>query len=140
MIDKLMNVGVATICNPMIQKILNKVFKINPNDFELGFKKVNDEWYSDIKNWPEAYNERQLMVAGADTFLEYLAQGKDYITLHIKTEDFPEATHLTKIDEDSWGGTYVVDDPNINYTVWLCNVTKFVFGKHPQNIYFKTVE
>ena len=139
MIEKLMNAGLKTICNPAIQKLLNKVFKINPNDLELGFKKVNGEWYSDIKNWPKAYEERQLMVAGADKLLEYLSEGKDYITLHVKQENFPGATHLHKIKEDLYGGTYLVNREDIDYTVWLCNVTKFVYGKHPDNIYFEVV-
>lgn len=138
MIDKLMNAGLKTICSPAVQKILNKIFNIDPNNFELGFKKVNNEWYSDIKNWPKAYEANQQMVAGADILLEKLSQGKNYITLQIKKESFPNSIHLSKIYEDSWGGTY--ESNELDHTVWLCNVTKFVFGEHPQNIYFKVKE
>lgn len=138
MIERLMNVGIKTICNPTIQKILNKIFGINPNNFTLGFKKVNNRWYSDIKNWPKAYEERQLMVNGADTFLEYLSNGKDYVKLHIKTEDFPGSIHIHKVNEDEWGGTYIVQNKEIQgHQLWLCNVTKFVFGEHPNDIYFE---
>lgn len=137
MVEKFMNVGLKTVCNPIVQKFLHKIFKINPDDFELGFKKVNGCWYSDIKNWPSAYEERQLMVAGADILLENISEGRDYVKLHVKTEDFPGATHLKKIEEDMYGGTY--SSETIDHTVWLCNVTKFVFGKHPDDIFFEVV-
>lgn len=138
MIEKFMNLGLKTVCNPVVQKILHKAFKINPDDFELGFKKVNTRWYSDIKNWPAAYEEHQLMVGGASTLLERISNGKDYIKLHIKKENFQGATHIIKIDEDLYGGTYRCEGDD--HTLWLCNVTKFVFGEHPGDIYFKTVE
>ena len=136
--DNLMSLGIKAVCNPSTQKILNKIFCIYPNDFTLGFKKVNRKWYSDIKNWPKAYEEHQLMVAGADKLLEELSNGKNYVTLQIKKEPFPNSIHLTKIEEDEWGGAYKSD--RIDYTVWLCNVTKFVFGEHPENIYFKVIK
>ena len=62
--DNLISLGIKAVCNPITQKILNKIFRINPDDFTLGFKKVNRKWYSDIKNWPKAYEEHQLMIAG----------------------------------------------------------------------------
>lgn len=136
MINKLMNASIKVICNPLVQKFLNKVFHINPNNFTLGFKKVNGLWYSDIKNWPKQFEARQQMVCGADSLLEYLAKGKDYITLHIETKPFKNSYRLIKVKEDDLGGTYICDNPNIPYSIWLCNVTKFVMGKHPEDIYF----
>lgn len=132
-----MNAGTDIICNPLTQKILNKLFNINPNDFKLGFKKVNGLWYSDIKNWPKTFEANQQMVCGADKLLEELSNGNNYITLHIKTKPFKNSYHLVKIDEDTYGGTYECD--KLDYTIWLCNVTKFVMGKHPNDIYFNPI-
>lgn len=130
------------VCSKPVQMFLNKLFNINPKDFNLGFKKKNNLWYADIKNWPQSHEANQLMVNGADDLLEYLSKGKKYITLNIKTEDPNNSEYicLEKIHEDSMGGTYKLKNhPEFKNTVWLCNVTKFVMGQHPDIIWFKVI-
>lgn len=134
------NLGMDMVCSKPVQKFLNRLFGVNPEDFNLGFKKKGGDWYSDIKHWPKAYEANQLMVRGADDLLELLSKGHDYITLNVKTSAPQDAGYicLDKIDEDSMGGTYrLCNYPEFDRTVWLCNVTKFVMGQHPRNIWFK---
>lgn len=136
------NLGMDMVCSKPVQKFLNKLFGVDPADFNLGFKKNSGLWYSDIKNWPKAFEANQLMVCGADKLLEHLSQGHAYITLNIQTSAPHDAGYfcLEKIDEDSMGGTYrLCDYPEFDRTVWLCNVTKFVMGEHPDKIWFKVI-
>ncbi len=136
------NLGMDVVCSKYVQKFLNSLFGVNPADFKLGFKKKHGEWYSDIKNWPKAYEENQLMVCGADKLLEHLSGGHSYIMMNIKTSDPHDEEYicLDKIKEDSAGGTYrLCNYPAFERTVWLCNVTKFVMGEHPQKIWFKVI-
>ncbi len=136
------NLGMDVVCSKFVQKFLNKLFGVNPANFNLGFKKKGRDWYSDIKNWPKAYEENQLMVCGADKLLEHLSGGHDYVKLNIRTSDPQDPAYicLDKIKEDEMGGTYnVCGYPEFTRTVWLCNVTKFVMGEHPQKIWFKVI-
>ncbi len=82
------------------------------------------------------------MVCGADKLLEHISEGHDYVKLNIRTSDPQDPAYicLDKIEEDEMGGTYrVCDYPEFTRTVWLCNVTKFVMGEHPQKIWFKGI-
>ena len=135
MIEYLINKGLLLLGNPFIHKILTTIFNIDSSDFKLGFKREYKKWYSDIKHWPSRLEHHQLMVGGASLLLDTLSNGKNYITLRIKTKPFKGATHLKKVEEDLYGGTYMCN--SLDYSIWLCNVTKFVFGKHPNDIYFK---
>ena len=78
------------------------------------------------------------MVAGADTFLDEMAHGNSVISIELSTSPVNNARYvLIKQNEDSVGGTYRAN--NINYSIGLCNVTKFVFGCHPDTIYISNI-
>ena len=45
---------------------------------------------------------------------------------------------LNLVAHDMIGGTYQVENlEGFNQDVWLCNVVHFLFGEHPEKIYFK---
>ena len=101
-------------------------------DFE---KDSNGRWYVVLPEWTGEREELE-MVLGADSFLEILAQGENKVTVAICTEifcDFKFKLELVKYENG--GGTYNLTSDMFNFSVWLCHVTEFVFGKLPKIIY-----
>lgn len=78
---------------------------------------------------------------GADALLEVLAQGGDYITIRMGDEpviDKSPNTFTLEFDrEEAGGGYYKIKDHFLEFEIWLCHVTKFVFGYLPKKIYCK---
>jgi hypothetical protein len=112
----------------------------------IRFYKNDDEWFADIPEWDGDIWELQ-MVAGADTFLDIAAQGESEIYLTMSTEIFDECEvlHFQKMGrlegfEMGSGSWYLLQEYqgiDYNLPMWLCDVTKFVFGEFPNKIYFK---
>lgn len=107
----------------------------------LEFKKVSDRWFVVLDNWKGSFEDLE-MVNGADTFLEVLAGKikKNRVLMKVWTQKPDEPCgKLCMIHSDNEGATYQVENCLFySSTVWLCNVTKFVFGGfHPATIYFK---
>jgi len=103
------------------------------------------QWFIDLPEWNGDISDLQ-MVLGGDTLLDLMAQGDQEVTVRFSTEDFPGADVLTwKHDnienyEESGGATYILKSfrgIEYNLSVWLCDVTKFVFGEMPKEIYFR---
>lgn len=110
------------------------------------FYKDEHGWFVDIPEWEGEVWELQ-MVRGADSFLDILAQGETEIyvtlsrtpfegssTLHYEQQGLLEGIEL---GEGAW---YVLNEYNgipFQLRMWLCDVTKFVFGDFPVKIYFK---
>lgn len=100
---------------------------------ELMFVKIAGRWLVNLPDWRGALDDLE-MVAGADTLLDEMAQGNLIVTITLSTTPIDNPLYvLTKFKEDAVGGTYRAE--NIPYTIWLCNVTKFVFQCHPDTIY-----
>jgi hypothetical protein len=65
------------------------------------------------------------------------------VTLRISEQDFDGADKLTlieKCDPFLGGGNYMMKEyegKEINQMLWLCQVTEFVFGYLPQEIFVK---
>ncbi len=107
----------------------------------LEFKKVCNKWYVVLDNWKGSFEDLE-MVNGADTFLEVLANKtkKDRVVMKVWTQKPDEPCgKLRMIHSDNDGATYQVENCLFyTSTIWLCNVTKFVFdGSHPGTIFFK---
>lgn len=107
----------------------------------LEFKKVSDRWYVVLDNWTGSFEDLE-MVNGADTFLDILASKimKNRVAMKVWTSKPNEPCgKLCMVHSDDRGATYQVENCSFfSNTVWLCNVTKFVFdGSHPATIYFK---
>ena len=109
------------------------------------YKENTGRWYVDLPEWEGDKSELE-MVAGADLFLDILAQDDGEVNVILSTEEFSGADTLKLIglgNLEGWemgeGAWYrLVSYLGIDYelSMWLCNVTKFVFGEFPKNIYF----
>ena len=98
-----------------------------------------------------------MMVDGADTFLDHVAQGKTRITLQISTQPFPGwEARMYKIRKGlnqsllqilghapvDYGAYYSVTQLNgqpHDHQLWLSHVAKYVFGNYPDQIYASIV-
>lgn len=105
------------------------------------YKDENSRWYADIPEWVEAGGtEDDLeMVCGADLWLDELSGAANEITFTLSDTD-KFSNHLNRIARDEFGATYMAYkyyNEIFNAQVWLCNVTKFVFGEFPEVIYYK---
>ena len=107
---------------------------------DIRFYCRDGRWYADLPEYLllGGTEEECEMIAGADEWLEFLAKGKDSIVVKISdVEQFNSI--LSKLDEDNEGATYVTATSHIVRTIWLCNVTKLVFGNFPHLIYYKKI-
>jgi len=107
-------------------------------------KETNGDWFVDLPEWPGDRSALQ-MVMGADTLLDIVAQGHKEIHLHFSEEGFPGANLMYWFmngipgDIEVGGAMYHMDEYqgiSYNFDLWLCDVTKFVFGEFPKYIYY----
>jgi hypothetical protein len=112
------------------------------------FIKTGQEWYIDLPGFIEqggSIGDLQ-MVDGADKMLDMMADNQDSITLYVAKEFFEGADMLTlteKCDPYIGGGYYSMkhyEGEEINRSMWLCQVTEFVFGDIPSQIFVKRVK
>jgi hypothetical protein len=101
----------------------------------INFYQKNNRWYADLPEYLllGGTEEECEMVAGADVWLSQIAEGEKKISLSLSTEYKEGWEKLHKIDEDEYGAVYLIH----SFPMWLCPVTKFVFGSYPENIYYK---
>ncbi len=90
-------------------------------------------WYVDLPNWPGTRADLE-MVAGADELLELVGDGKPSVVLQVSVEPIEGYEVLKHVGN----GVYRTDFYEVPQ-VWLCAVTKFVFGNYPKEIYFKVL-
>lgn len=104
------------------------------------YKNEHSEWYIDLPDWEGSITDLE-MVEGADSLLEYLDnKNKGKVRLNISLNDFDksEKLKLMGINLDSDGGAYYWYD-RLELNLWLCDVTKYVFGKFPSEVYFRVL-
>lgn len=109
---------------------------------KLEFYKEGKDWFVDLPEYEGSKADLQ-MVDGADRMLDELAfnpKGNKSTKVSLKVSTITEGDFnlqlLEKLDEGC--GAYYKSD-KVNYKIWLCDVTKFVFGEFPENIYFTKV-
>ena len=109
------------------------------------FLKTGQDWHIDLPEFLEqggSHGELQ-MVEGADKMLDMMAENGNTVTLNISTEKFDGADMLLLTEKCApyiGGGYYIMkqyEGQEVNRTMWLCQVTAFVFGDIPQQIYIK---
>ena len=102
---------------------------------ELNFYKDTDKkWYIDLPDWKGSKEDLE-MVFGADDMLDVLSNGNNKVSLNVSEEFFNGALKIDFIrlaTEVNDGAFY---DAN-GLEIWLCDVTKYVFGYFPKVIYF----
>lgn len=104
----------------------------------LKFKKKEDwKWYVVLDDWTGPQEDLE-MVQGADTMLDILSEGKFDLDLRVSTEPF-DSTFILESDLSEDGGMwYNLTSDLFAFPVWLCYVTKHVFGEFPNKIYIST--
>jgi hypothetical protein len=107
------------------------------------YKEHPNNWYVDIPGWP-GFKASLRMIAGADTLLDHLSKDQNEITINLSEMPFENSSHLKRVKINTGinplsnfenGADYVFKELN-DLPVWLCNVTKYVYGYFPENIYF----
>lgn len=112
--------------------------KIGVNMRKLRFyKEADGKWYVDLPEWLGEKDELE-MVMGADTMLDLLSHFTDEVTVRFSTEPFEnyDYTMVLRVEEYE-GATYELTRNGVTFDVWLCHVTKFVFGEFPKTLYIK---
>ena len=109
------------------------------------FIKTGNDWFIDLPEYIEqggSVGDLQ-MVDGADKMLDLMAQNRNSVVLTIDREAFEAADLLTltqKCDPYIGGAYYLMkhyEGQEINQTMWLCQVTAFVFGDLPAQIFVR---
>lgn len=108
------------------------------------YKESDGRWYIDLPQYLEAGGDKAdlEMVAGADTFLDIIAEGKTNVYALLSEQPFENCDELTRIHRDTFSGSYYLlqryrETVFDNFEMWLCDVTAYVFGgKFPDTIYF----
>lgn len=108
-------------------------------------KEPTNRWYADVPEWTGDKADLE-MVAGADDMLNYMSEGEDRVRVFFTLEpvDGFDSLELKYPTPEVGGGVYFMKTHNgieINQEMWLCDVTKFVFGGIlPPMIYLKKTE
>jgi hypothetical protein len=105
------------------------------------YKTEENRWYIDLPEWKGSQADLE-MVAGADKMLDILSENGDQIKIEVD-DDYTNKnnTHVTLVLDKKHpqilggGADYYWGEEKI----WLCDVTKFVFGYFPKYINFKIV-
>lgn len=101
------------------------------------YKEPNGIWFADIPEWTGDKWELE-MVAGADKFLDILAEGQDEIDVEFSTEPFENPRYTLNLKEEGNGsGTYEIIGTNPQFDLWLCHMLTFALGRVPPAIYVK---
>jgi hypothetical protein len=111
------------------------------------FYKKGDNWFIDLPDFllgGGSIDDLQ-MIDGADKMLDLISENGNSVLLYISSFPFDEADELIlieKCDPFVGGGNYLLksfEKKEVNKTIWLCQVTEFVFGQIPSKIFFKKV-
>ena len=104
-------------------------------------KMTANGWYVQLPNYEGHVSDLE-MVMGADSLCELLAGNNTEVTVTVSDEPFESTKFSIKTFELEFinstgeeGANYRVKDLQLD--VWLCNVTKYVFGEFPATIYIR---
>jgi hypothetical protein len=109
------------------------------------FVKSGNDWYIDLPEFLEqggSIGDLQ-MIDGADKMLDIMAGNESSVILNIAREPFEGSDILVlteKCDPYIGGGYYLMkyyEEKEINKSIWLCQVTEFVFGDIPEKIFVR---
>lgn len=107
-------------------------------------KEIDGRWYVDLPEWTGLKSDLE-MVLGSDNMLEYMAEGNSEVYLYASENEFEGADELKMIrlaTELGNGAFYKLDNYKgieIGLEMWLCDVTKFVFGDFPSSIFISAI-
>jgi hypothetical protein len=97
----------------------------------------DNRWYVILPEWEGDRSDLE-MVCGADTMLDILSKGENFVEMFVSDKSFDDHTIELSFDKNDGGGAwYKLKSDKQNFDVWLCGVTKFVFDDFPKKIYCK---
>ena len=103
----------------------------------LNFVKLAGSWYVHLPDYIGNIENLE-MISGADTMCEKLDTDKDgLVQLIVSDSPMKEVNYTIKkinLTED-FGADYYC--PELDLNLWLCNVTKYVFGDFPEIVYIQ---
>lgn len=110
----------------------------NKRDLTMRFYKEDWTWYADVNGWPGP-KAMCAMVDGADVFLDYLSNNGDEVTLDLNLDpkqgyDVLNYRYPHPANDGAYYSTQMGDSEHI---LWLCGVTEFVFGRMPEEVWFR---
>ena len=110
----------------------------NKRDLKMRFYKEDWTWYADVKGWPGP-KAMCAMVDGADTFLDYLSNNGDEVTLDLSLNpkqgyDVLNYRYPHPANDGAYYSTQMGENEHI---LWLCGVTEFVFGHMPEEVWYR---
>lgn len=102
------------------------------------FKKEFDgRWFIELPEWLGDKEDLE-MVCGADTLLDIISEGEDFVNVTFSLESFENYRYELVLDHEEFsGGLYKLKSTHYNFDVWLCYVTKVIFGELPKVLYVK---
>ncbi len=105
------------------------------------YKEPDGKWFVDLPEWTGEKAALQ-MVIGADTMLDYMAEGENEVNAYISEEHFFAGADVLEFIRETTevgeGATYILKKyrgVELNLEMWLCGVTHFLFKSYPKNIY-----
>ena len=100
-------------------------------------KDISGRWFVDLPEWEGTKDELE-MVMGADTMLDVISCMDNDVWITLSTEPFENFTYKLTFKEEIYdGATYGLEGNYMEFDVWLCSVTKFVFGEFPDEIFLR---
>ena len=108
---------------------------------ELSFEKWEDgRWFVVLPDY-DGDQEDLEMIDGADKLLDILTTDGLYVNLNVSLEEVSGMFHLQLVKHDEIGATYEVTNHGyfLNKDIWLCNVVHYLFGEHPEEIWFEPI-
>jgi hypothetical protein len=121
-------------------------------DIDLRFIKEDNRWYIDMPDFiDQGYGTKGNleMVQGADELCEHLADGEDFVEINVSSVGKPDT--ILKCDRiasimpigryyDVYNHNQTLVDYTFVSTMWLCPVTKYVFGgKYPKQFFINSI-
>ena len=107
----------------------------------LDFEKTTEgRWYVVLPEWTGTKADLE-MVMGADMMLDIYAQGEDKVSLSASESEAPgyDILGIIEVCSTVTGGAYYqigkINGIDYDFKVWLCDVTKFVFGDFPDTLF-----
>lgn len=77
---------------------------------------------------------RELLVGGADTFMDKISNGQNQVTVIFSPNPFPGYEYkVDKIEQDEYGTTYLYQKDN--HKLWLCPAMWLYMAVSPESIY-----
>ena len=112
----------------------------NNGTFTIRFHKDQGGWFADVPNWPGP-KAALAMVWGADTFLDYLSNGKGEVMVSVSNKELDNYGKLQWVYDNQIGdgAHYQTTMNGRDHVLWLCAVTEFVMGRMPKEIWFQKV-